>query len=142
MNTIDIKPVKTLNDLKKFVSFPNILYQGDPHYVPVIVEDELITLSARHNPVIKDCKTAYWLAFRDGKVVGRIAGIINNEFIYKWGKRYARFGWIDFIDDPEVVAKLLETVENWLFKMVWKPSMVLWVSPIWMFQVCLSRVRI
>jgi len=113
MNTIDIKPVKTLNDLKKFVSFPNILYQGDPHYVPVIVEDELITLSARHNPVIKDCKTAYWLAFRDGKVVGRIAGIINNEFIYKWGKRYARFGWIDFIDDPEVVAKLLETVENW-----------------------------
>ncbi|HNQ59708.1 MAG TPA: N-acetyltransferase [Bacteroidales bacterium] len=113
MNTIEIKPVKNVKDLQQFVAFPNILYKGDPHYVPVIVEDGIVTLSSKHNPIIKDCKTAYWMAFRDGKMVGRIAGIINNEFIYKWGKRYARFGWMDFIDDPRVAAKLFETVENW-----------------------------
>ncbi|HCX74047.1 MAG TPA: hypothetical protein DHM37_10045, partial [Candidatus Cloacimonas sp.] len=52
-------------------------------------------------------------ALKNEKVVGRIAGIINPRYIEKWQNKYARFGWIDFIDDEEVSKALLETVENW-----------------------------
>jgi GNAT superfamily N-acetyltransferase len=111
--SIEIKQTKSTGGLRKFVSFANQLYHGHPCYVPVIVEDEIKTLSERHNPAVKNCETAFWIAYRDKKPVGRIAGIINTNFIDKWGKRFARFGWMDFIDDPEVARALIETVEKW-----------------------------
>jgi ribosomal protein S18 acetylase RimI-like enzyme len=75
--------------------------------------DEKRTLRSDKNPAFADCKAKYWLAYRDGKIVGRIAGIINQKYIEKWGNKYARFGWIDFIDDSEVSRALFGAVESW-----------------------------
>ena len=65
------------------------------------------------NPAFAYCKAKYWMVYKDNKPAGRVAGIINYWAIEKWGKKYARFGWLDFIDDPEVVKCLLGLVEEW-----------------------------
>lgn len=74
---------------------------------------ERTVLSREKNPSFEHCEAEYWLALHDGKVVGRIAGIVNAKANQIWKQKYARFGWIDFIDDHEVSAKLLQTVEQW-----------------------------
>lgn len=111
--SINIKEVIGKSDLKKFIKFPYKLYRNSPQWVPPIYFDELNTLSKDKNPAFEYCECKYWLAYKDNEVVGRIAGIINNKFIEKWGKKAARFGWIDFIDDEEVSSKLIQSVINW-----------------------------
>ncbi len=113
---VQICEVTTKRQLKAFIKFPNVLYKGNPYYVPALFFDEKATLEKKKNPSFEYCTAKYWLAYKDGKIVGRIAGIINYKFIEKWNKKYARFGWIDFIDDPEVSKALIETVENWAKK--------------------------
>ncbi|MCM8899647.1 GNAT family N-acetyltransferase [Caldicoprobacter algeriensis] len=110
---VEIKEVKTRKDLKKFVYFPYKLYAGNKYWVPPLVMDEMNTLRQDKNPAFEYCEARYWLALKDGEVVGRIAGIINYKYIEKWEQKNARFGWIDFIDDPEVSKALLATVEGW-----------------------------
>lgn len=110
---IEIKEVKTSGDLKKFVNFPYQLYKKHPYWVPPLLMDELNVLRKDRNPAFEHCDVNYWLAFQNGRLVGRIAGIINQLYIEKWKNKYARFGWIDFIDDNEVSKALLETFENW-----------------------------
>jgi GNAT superfamily N-acetyltransferase len=110
---IEIREVVTARELKKFVRFPFQLYQGHPCWVPALEFDELNTLRRDKNPAFEYCDTRYWMAFRDGAPVGRIAGIINRRYIEKWKNRYARFGWIDFIDDENVCRALVQTVEDW-----------------------------
>ena len=80
---------------------------------PQLLSDEINTLSPDRNPAFEHCEARYWLAIRDGRVVGRIAGIVNHKFPLVWGKKWARFGWIDFVDDYEVSAALLGAVEDW-----------------------------
>jgi hypothetical protein len=111
--TVQIKEVLTLKDLKTFVYFPHTLYRNNPYWVPNLTMDELHTLRRDQNPAFDHCEAKYWLAYQDGKVVGRIAGIINNLHIKKWNQPYLRFGWFDFIDDPAVSSALFGTVENW-----------------------------
>lgn len=113
---VEIKEVKSRRDLKKFIYFPYKLYAGNKYWVPPLVLDEMNTLRQDKNPAFEYCEAKYWLALKDGEVVGRIAGIINHKYIEKWGQRNARFGWIDFIDDPKVSKALLETVEDWARK--------------------------
>jgi GNAT superfamily N-acetyltransferase len=110
---LEIRRVETLRDLKKFIRFPIKLYAGDSHFVPTLDMDDLGTLRKDRNPAFEHCEAEYWLAWRNGRIVGRIAGIVNRLYIEKWGKKYARFGWIDFVDDFEVAAALLDTVEEW-----------------------------
>lgn len=110
---IEIKEVSTRKELKEFITFPFKLYSQSPIWVPPLIFDEINTLRKEKNPAFEYCDAKYWLAIRDGKVVGRIAGIINHKYIEKWGKKCARFGWIDFIDDTEVSAALLGAVESW-----------------------------
>lgn len=110
---LTIKEVKTGSDLKKFVKFPHSLYSKSPYWVPPLIFDEMNTLRQDKNPAYEYCEAKLWLAYKDGKIVGRIAGIINHEFIKKWGQKNARFGWVDFIDDEEVSALLFRTVEEW-----------------------------
>jgi GNAT superfamily N-acetyltransferase len=110
---IVIREVTTSKELKKFVLFPHALYSKNPYWVPSLISDEILTLSKTKNPAFEYCDARYWLAYKEGKVAGRIAGIVNNAFIEKWGKRYARFGWFDFIDDKSVSRALFETVELW-----------------------------
>ncbi len=110
---VEIKEVLTRRDLKRFISFQYRLYKGNPYYVPPLYFDEMNTLAKDKNPAFEFCQARYWLAYRDGKIVGRIAGIHNPRYIERWKHRHLRFGWIDFIDDREVSKALLDTAENW-----------------------------
>jgi GNAT superfamily N-acetyltransferase len=110
---VEIRRVESLRELRQFISFPVRLYREETNYVPAPRLDEMRTLRKDKNPAFEFCEAEYWTAWRDGKLVGRIAGIINHRYIEKWGNKWARFGWIDFIDDSEVSEKLLEAVEEW-----------------------------
>lgn len=111
--SIEIREVLNKSDLKKFVKFPFTLYKDNQYWAPPFMSDEIVTLSWDKNPAFDYCKVKYWLAYKDGKIVGRIAAIINSKLIEKWNVKKARFGWIDFIDDEEVSKKLLEKAEAW-----------------------------
>jgi len=113
MMPVEINKVESRKDLKRFIDFPVRLYWDQPNYVPAPRFDELRTLSKDKNAAFEFCEAEYWTAWKDEKIVGRIAGIINHRFIEKWGKAWGRFGWIDFIDDSEVSAMLFKTVEEW-----------------------------
>ncbi len=109
--SIEIREVKTAKELKAFIKFPFSLYKDNPYWVPPLVQFEESTLKKDKNPAFEYCEAAYWLAYKEGKVVGRIAGIIHGEEVKD--KALVRFGWVDFIDDKEVSRQLIETVENW-----------------------------
>ena len=110
---VTIERVLTPRQLKIFIEFPFSLYKDNPYWVPPLIMDEYNTLRKDKNPVFDHAQAEYWLAYRDDRPVGRIAGIINNAYIEKWGNKHARFGWVDFIDDAEVVSALFGTVEQW-----------------------------
>ena len=108
--SVTIKTVCSRGELKTFVKFPLELYKGCPHYVPGLYLDEIASLSEDKNPMAKYCRSAKFLAYKDGKVVGRVAAIINTIANKNWNHQEVRFGWIDFIDDKEVSKALLEAV--------------------------------
>lgn len=111
--TIIIKEVTNQTDLRRFIQFPHKLYAGNPYWVPNLRSDERNTLHWNKNPAHAFCTAKYWLAYKDGKIAGRIAGIINPRYEERWQNAYARFGWIDFVDDMDVSLALLHTVEKW-----------------------------
>lgn len=108
---ITIQKVVSEKGLKEFIRFPNKLYKGNPFYVPAIMAFELSTLSEKQNPAFDHCEASYWLAYKDGKIAGRIAGILQGQEIED--KPIARFGWVDFIDDNEIFDILIDTVTEW-----------------------------
>ena len=110
---ITIKEVSTKRELKQFVKFPNKLYIGNKFYVPPLIYSELKTLSKKDNPSFEFCETKYWLAYINYNIVGRVAGIINYNYNKKVGENFVRFGWLDFIEDENVLKELIETVEFW-----------------------------
>lgn len=111
---VRIKEVHSKRDLRQFARFPNVLYKDNPYFVPQIVSMDMATFSPRKNPAFEVCEGRYWLAQDEsGNMVGRIAGIINKKYNQKVGKKICRFGWIDFIESGEVVAALLEKVEEY-----------------------------
>ncbi|MDD5361224.1 MAG: hypothetical protein PHN88_03775 [Ignavibacteria bacterium] len=111
--SITIKEVSSRGELKKFINFPLDLYSDCKMFVPPFMFDEVGTFNPKKNPAYEYCDAKLWLAYKDGKIAGRIAGIINKKYIERWGKKAARFGWIDFIDDEEVSSALLNTVIDW-----------------------------
>lgn len=111
---VQIRRVDTKRKLRTFINFPFRIYRGNPYWVPPILFDELATLSKDKNPAFEFSDAEYWLAYRDGAVVGRIAALVNNRYIEKWGKRYGRFGWVEFIEDFEVAQALFQVAEDWL----------------------------
>ena len=108
----EIQPAK--RNLLKFVHFPiDVLYRGHKYYVPPLVTDEVNTLRPDKNPAFDFCEAVYYLAYRNGEIVGRVAGIINHVVNERSGKKEARFSYIDFIDDNEVVDALIDAVTKW-----------------------------
>ena len=108
----EIQPTK--RNLLKFVHFPiDDLYRDSEYFVPPLVTDELNTLRPDKNPAFDFCEAVYYLAYRDGIIVGRVAGIINHVCNERSGKKEARFSYIDFIDDAEVVDALIDAVTKW-----------------------------
>ena len=113
MSSVQIKRVETKKDLKAFIEFHYDLYEGNPYDVPNLYSDEWNTLSKDKNAAFDFCEAEYFLALKDGKVVGRVAAIINHRANEKWQKKDVRFGWIDFIDDIEVSSALLTAVKQY-----------------------------
>jgi len=110
--SVEIYRISSPSDLLKFIKFPFSLYKDNQFWCPPLIFDEINTLGIK-NPAFEYCEAEYWLALRDGKVVGRVAGIINPRANTRWGEELVRFGWIDFIDDFEVSAALIGTVKAW-----------------------------
>lgn len=107
---ITIKKVENRKELNMFVDFPNTLYKGNPYYVPKIFSDEIETLAPKKNPAYEFSEAALYLAYKDGRLAGRVAAIVNNRANEKWNHKEVRFGWIDFIDDREVSRALIDKV--------------------------------
>ena len=107
----EITPTKS--NLKKYTKFGIDLYKGNDYYVPPLIMDDVETLSPDKNPAFDYCKAKSWMAYRDGKPVGRITGIINTVVNERTGKRDLRFGFLDFIDDKEVVDALFDALAEW-----------------------------
>lgn len=111
--SVIISEVKTRKELKKFVQFGIDLYENCESFCPPLIFDELNTLDSKKNPAFDVCEAIYFLAYKDGKIVGRIAGIINKQANAHWNVQKVRFGWFDFIDDKEVSKALLDAVVAW-----------------------------
>lgn len=110
---VEIRSVSSKRDLKKFIRFNYELYKDNAYSVPDLYEDMLNTFSKEKNPAFEFCDAEYFLAYKDGKLVGRVAAIINNRANETWNTRNVRFGWIDFVDDKEVSEALLNAVAQW-----------------------------
>lgn len=107
---VEIRKVETKKDLKTFIDFHYDLYAGSPYDVPNLYIDERNTLDKKRNAAFDFCRAEYFLAYKDGKVAGRVAAIINNRVNKQWNRQDVRFGWIDFIDDLEVSRALFDAV--------------------------------
>ena len=106
---ITVKPVSGRGDLRRFIAFPNRLFKDVPSYIPALNFDERNLLTDR-NPSLEHCSRELYLAWRDGKVVGRVAAIINRTVNEHWNKKAVRFGWFDFVEDYDVFTALLDKV--------------------------------
>ncbi len=113
MPGIEIKRVADKQAFEAFIQFRYDLYRGNKYDAPNLYSDEVNTLSREKNPACEFCDVEYFLAYRDGKVVGRVAAIINRRYNEQWNRPAVRFGWFDFVDDVEVSRALLKAVEDY-----------------------------
>ena len=109
---IEVKEITGRKELKKFVTFPFKLYKNNPYWVPPLINEELNSFDPNKNPVFEHAQARYFLAFKNGSVVGRVAAITNEFEIEQQQVKKMRFGWLDFIDDHEVSKALLNQVEK------------------------------
>jgi len=110
---VTLQEVVSKKELKQFVNFPFKLFAECKYWIPPLIKGEMDTLRKDVNPAFDYCDAKYWLARKDGKIAGRIAGIFNRRSIEKWNQRLIRIGWVDFVDDMEVSGALFGAVENW-----------------------------
>ena len=111
--SVEIKKVSSRRDLDKFIQLHYDLYRGNQYDAPNLYSDELKMLSKDKNSAFEFCEAEYYLAYRDGKVVGRVAAIINYRYNKQWNRPCVRFGWLDMINDDEVLRALLTAVEEY-----------------------------
>ena len=113
MSSVVIKKVETRKELDAFIQLHYDLYRGNPYDAPNLYRDELNTFRKDKNSAFDFCEGDYFLAYKDGKVVGRVAAIINHRYNKQWDRPAVRFGWLDLIDDIDVLRALLTTVEDY-----------------------------
>lgn len=113
MSSVTIRKVDDKKSLEAFIQFHYDLYRDNPYDALNLHNDEMHTLRKDKNAAFEFCEADYFLAYRDGKVVGRIAGIINHRANDRWNTKSVRFGWVDFIDDMEVSRALFDAVAAW-----------------------------
>lgn len=110
---VEIKQITSKCGVLRFVKFGNNFYKNCENFCPSLVLDEMDTFNPKKNPAFEVCEHVLYMAYSNGKAVGRIAGIINHEANARWGVKEVRFGWMDFIDDLEVSKALLDAVVAW-----------------------------
>ena len=108
--SVEIRPVKTRRELRRFVNFPEKLYRDNPYYIPPLVFDQMDTLDPKKGAAQEFCDSVLYMAFKDGEMVGRVAAIVNHKANEQWNHKEVRFGWYDFIEDPEVAKALMDKV--------------------------------
>ncbi|MFC6268396.1 GNAT family N-acetyltransferase [Frigoriflavimonas asaccharolytica] len=108
MSAISITEIKSPTDILKFIKFPMDLYKENPNYVPSLFKDEKEIWDREKNPIYKHAEAKLYLAFKDNKIVGRIAVMINHKETEVLAEKKVRFGWLDFIDDEEVSRLLID----------------------------------
>lgn len=113
MSSVQIKKVETKRDLRRFIDFHYDLYAGNKYDVPTLFSDDMNTLSKDKNAAFEFCEAEYFLAYKNNRIVGRVAAIINHKANKRWEREDVRFGWIDFIDDIEVSRALLDAVADY-----------------------------
>ena len=111
--TVEIKEVRTKKDIKAFVDFQFDLYSGDKMWVPPIKSDERKALMPEYNPAFDFCDAKFYLAYKNGKLAGRVGAIINKAYNEKTGKKYVRVSRMEFIDDEEVSSALIDAVADY-----------------------------
>lgn len=109
---IEIKEVKGIKEINRFIDFPINLYKDNEYFVPPLRTSEK-ELFKKKNPYISSCDTIYYNAYLDGKIVGRISGIIQKDANEKWNQKRVRFTRFDSIDNQEVANALFDAVINW-----------------------------
>jgi len=112
-SSVEIRKVTDQKSLRAFIDFHYDLYQGNPYDAPTLFSDELNTLSKDRNAAFEFCEAEYFLAYKEGRLVGRVAAIINHRANESWNCQSVRFGWLDFVDDIEVSTALLDAVADW-----------------------------
>ena len=110
---VEVREVRTKGELRKFVNYVNVLYQDVPQFIPAMYGDDLDDWNPKKNPAFDYCEAKCFLAYRDGKIVGRIGAILSRAANEKWHTKRMRFSQVDFIDDPEVSAALFRAVEDY-----------------------------
>lgn len=113
---IDIVKVESKSQLRQFIDFPHDLYADDPNYVPMLFMEQEALLNPKKSPFWLHSKAEYFLAKKEGKIVGRVAAIRNNNHIAFTGRQEGFFGFFDVINDFEVARTLLDTASDWLHK--------------------------
>ena len=114
---VEIREVRNRGELRKFVDFPNQMYRDVPQFIPAMYGDDMQDWDRRKNPAFEYCEGKCFLAYKDGKLAGRIAAIYNRKANEKWNLNRMRFWQVDFIDDPEVSAALFKAVEDYAREM-------------------------
>ncbi len=112
--SVEIREVKTKKDVKQFVNLQFELYKNSKYWVPALKSDEINSLLPEKNPAFEFCEAKFWLAYKNGKCVGRIGGIIIPMRNEKTGEKVGRFTRPEFVDDPEVADTLFATVIQWV----------------------------
>ena len=110
---VEIREVRTKAERRKFVDYVNVLYKDVPQFIPAMYADDLDDWDPKKNPAFEYCEAKSFLAYRDGKIVGRIGAILSHRSNEKWHTNRMRFSQVDFIDDPEVSAALFKAVEDY-----------------------------
>lgn len=110
--SVEIKEVQSRRELRDFVNFPEKLYRHNPYYVPPLEFDQMDTLDQKKGAAQEFCDSKLYLAYKDGKLAGRVAAIVNRLANKQWNHKEVRFGWYDFIDDREVSKALMDKVEE------------------------------
>lgn len=107
---ITVKKVSTKKELKEYVLFSFELFKDNPNWIPPIIAEELETFDKTKNPAFHSAEAHFYVAYKEGKIAGKIAAIINWDEVNILKKSKVRFGWFDVIDDIEVTKALLEKV--------------------------------
>lgn len=110
---VEIQRVMGNAQLAQFIRFGRTLYKGNPYYVPELVMDETTNLRSDKNPTFEYCDAAYFLAKKDGAIVGRIGAVAFFDVVPQKERDIARFMRTEFIDDAEVADALFASAEDW-----------------------------
>ncbi|MCW8823450.1 MAG: hypothetical protein OQK63_05155, partial [Ignavibacteriaceae bacterium] len=114
MHEVTVKSVADKSELNQFIKFPWQIYKGDKYWVPPLLMEQKTLLNKQKNPFFKDAQAEYFLAFRDGEVVGRIAAIKNDIHLKYHSDSSGQFGFFESINDQQVANALFDKAKSWM----------------------------